>query len=1381
MGGEPTSLPTPPSTGHRAKENRAPRWHVNWSPQNQYRTFTNDDLLTTSASKSTPSKSILKKPTELLLPLIDASQRESTPEPSRPETDPNYLSSAVQTLADSDASLDDLIRAYSVLTARLRAHITFNSDTKCALLSPLRKHRTAVTEAIIRDLARCAVDPDTMEMSAEDIEEEEHIKEQRQPLHLPSPKSSPKKKRGTTAKKARYGRDLCTTCHSALKLLAVVFTLPAVFNIFNNAELSAILTEVLGIPLADQLPTPNSRKTYALSIWLLQTQRLPPSVLDGAADRIAHAIGRGIDGELGKEGKKGSASDGLKAIHDLCVYQPAIFVPKFEPLLPSMLTNLLASTLSLRTQACHALGGFARGLTTLPVSSLQSRISAAVVAHLTAPPPPSKSPTKSNEAAIVRTLRITLAATEVQNVAQGPVWALTTIAALLVLANSEAYAHDGARKVFCALLPLAVKHKKSSIRTLACTVWRCATWAYCQPLLPESDDFEPENKGGRRKLAKIEESRMELWTRLLQGMVDMGVGISTIAALLAETEHDMEENIGLAAGILKSMTIPGKNNHLPDAIDILARMVSYEAREMPWSWDKLLPRGLLSASPGLLTAEYTSLEAPVRTVLAQCPAVDDVRPLDREELAQSGTFDKLLGVWKECIACIGLRDDEPVLPNIVHIWHQLLKIHISAAKEKDDSDTNDCAVFAVEALVEILDDHNIDLTMKHRQVPCTDGPEPKNDMSNAALKIRLLRALWGATRQAFGASQLAGAAEKLLFTLMQGEDEFTDCGDVSRTEWATFCAEVSIVCDPDVILQFWKYDGADNSKWEWTREIRRTVWRCFATLWKEDKDGTWPAINYLLAVPFSTQQDCDLEGADLDLWEALLERGIDKALDYGFDVIAVLDHAASTLARDRSPTASGAARVADVLLSRLIRDDEFRELPDSLFELVNDILKSCYPPERRIRQQTLWTIRTVSRTIEFCPIEYVVDMLRSLQGGLCMWLSDEQQALSNEDYVYDMVNIYEVFLLKIRTLPRELDVLASTATIFVAPFTGREKHATGVGAAFLDFWKETYASDFPEPDQWPEEIEECLAAVGLTSRPATPARSVSPTPATPSSRFSDISTPPRPRKLPSTIHDSPESPVRVSYSLSSPSTPKRTPLRSVPGSQTSPHKRRRLDQGDKENESPVFVASFMDRLSSKKSMPSGGEDRSHKRRRLLDGSVEPVGILMTPRSLFGNEDEEEERVVAASLVRQEQGQDLQSSSRSNKRKRAVMEVVIVPPKSSSSTYNRARQNNLDVEVRSTAKVVRRGPSFSRKRSREDFDDSSSDDPFSDNPHTKSSSDDDPYLGQVTPSHVVSPVIRRKRQDDPPSSDDSVSSGSPVKGMVARRLQRVGSNGRVGVC
>lgn len=83
-------------------------------------------------------------------------------------------------------------------------------------------------------------------------------------------------------------------------------------------QLRFLLTNVLAIPMAQELPTINSRKTCALAVWLIQTMQLPTEVIEPAAPRIAYAIRRGIEGELGREGKKGAVNDGLKV--NICAY-----------------------------------------------------------------------------------------------------------------------------------------------------------------------------------------------------------------------------------------------------------------------------------------------------------------------------------------------------------------------------------------------------------------------------------------------------------------------------------------------------------------------------------------------------------------------------------------------------------------------------------------------------------------------------------------------------------------------------------------------------------------------------------------------------------------------------------------------------------------------------------------------------------------------------------------------------------------------------------------------------------------------------------------------------------------------------------------------------
>ncbi|KAJ7133006.1 hypothetical protein C8R46DRAFT_1140336 [Mycena filopes] len=1377
------------------KENRVPaplRPHVIWSPNNQYRTITPTPPQAppaTGVAKNLPTKSILKKRSEPLLPLIDAFQRETTPEPERPKFDATYLSSPVKTIIDPAASLDDLIRAYSVLAARIRANITLTTDSDASypILEPLRKNRVLLEEAMVRDIGRCLVDPETMhhDQTAEDMEEEACLKEH--PVLLPSPKKSPKKKKkGTTAKKARYGRDLCTTCHSAIKLLAVVFTLPAVSGVFTLPQLRSILTQVLAIPLADDLPTPNARKTYALSIWLLQSQRLPASILEKAADRIVFALRRGIEGELGKEGKKGSASDGLKAIHDLSIYQPSIFVPRFESLLPSVLANLLAQTAGIRAQACHALGG---------LSSLNTRIAAVVSSILdSSKSSPSKRSSPKEPA---------------QNVSQGPVWGLSVVASLLVLANSGAYADDETRRALIALLSVSQHHKKSSVRGLGSA--------------DESEVDDEQEKARSNRLAKIQHGRELFWTNA--------------------ADVSSEEILTRVAQILKFMSSKGGAN-LTSAFELLEKMVSFEPTDTEWNWNKLLPRGLFSASPGLLTAEFNALETPVRSIVAQCPDVYDVRSLSRDDVVQPAIFQKLVDMWKECLGHVGLQDEDPIPPRILSIWEHLLQVNTTALQEDEapDADTTEFAVLAVQIITEILLEPGIDITLKAGVSFCTDG---QTTLSNAALKLKLVRALWAIMRKVIPSPQLISAGEKLITALVEHDDEFTDCGEVSRAEWAMFCAEVLIVCDLEDLQDFWSYGE------KWTDETRSTVWRCFVEKWKEESECAWQGVDVLLAVPFTAQKSWELSDSDYDLWDTFLGYGIDKALDYGLDNVSVLDHIAAGIAKEYSPTSATSARIADTLLSHLDMR-EAREFPESLLEFVNDTLRSSYPPEPRNKLHAFWMLRTVTQKIETCPVEHAVDMLHLIEEGLCIWLLDEHQALTESEYAYDLVALYQGILLKVTTLPLHVSVLEAIGAI-LASGLGRENTPIEITDAFTGFWSSTYAK-LPVPAKgWPTDIQTCLGipdevdeldpddpwdkvslspafrgaqkvspngkevpvgspfklsnarfrSVSLEpadeieggSSPQEGASVVQPcrpvTPTTPVALRSRASTPPRPHKLPSAAQSSsptsPDSPVFAHYPPATPSTPKRTPN----GPKGSPNKRRKLD--NKENESPPYIASVLERIiaspssglnlavSKKHASPNEREEeRPTKRSKVEGASMGGDDLSLGPTTSRNDAEAEEERLVELSLMEREQ---------STLGAARFYERVLFDAVEDVFSFPSPPKRSDDAVTRPTSKVIVRrasssGSSSSLCKKRRRDSDEESDDPFSDDSNagerqpSESSSDDDTFFGQVTPFHVYSPALRRARDDDPPSSDDSNMSASPTKGVVSRRLQKTGSNGRL---
>ena len=157
-------------------------------------------------------------------------EREATPEPKDPLVNLEYLESPVARILAADAAIRDLIEAYNILSARLRASVSDDTDVDASwpLFQPMRKHRDALTDAICRDLGRALEDPLPEE------EPKEHVRA------LPSPEKSPKK-RGMTAEQAKHARDLCTCAHAVLKLLTLVFALPCIYGIFEGDSTPANL------------------------------------------------------------------------------------------------------------------------------------------------------------------------------------------------------------------------------------------------------------------------------------------------------------------------------------------------------------------------------------------------------------------------------------------------------------------------------------------------------------------------------------------------------------------------------------------------------------------------------------------------------------------------------------------------------------------------------------------------------------------------------------------------------------------------------------------------------------------------------------------------------------------------------------------------------------------------------------------------------------------------------------------------------------------------------------------------------------------------------------------------------------------------------------
>ena len=240
------SLPTPPGTSHRDRDLRLPGSRVAWSQQNQYFLITNSPKGAVPLPRhlENPAKSILKKGSQTFLPVPQEDPREITPEPEDPLANLTYLAWPVSQIINPKSSLRDLIEAYSILHARIRAAVTDSTDGDASwpLFQPLRKNTVTFVDAVVRDLGRALQEPDVSLIQDDEPPAVEFVEEcdvDETYSLLPSPRKSPKKKKkkGMSAAQVKNARDLCTVTHVVLRLLSIIFTLPAVYQLFTGRVL----------------------------------------------------------------------------------------------------------------------------------------------------------------------------------------------------------------------------------------------------------------------------------------------------------------------------------------------------------------------------------------------------------------------------------------------------------------------------------------------------------------------------------------------------------------------------------------------------------------------------------------------------------------------------------------------------------------------------------------------------------------------------------------------------------------------------------------------------------------------------------------------------------------------------------------------------------------------------------------------------------------------------------------------------------------------------------------------------------------------------------------------------------------------------------------
>lgn len=341
-----------------------------------------------------------------------------------------------------------------------------------------------------------------------------------------------------------------------------------------------------------------------------------------------------------------SANPVVQAVATLLTYQPAIFLPPLAEILPSVLTCLTSQNFALRTQAAHAILSISNALAHLPSpsTSLVESLSQTTINYLDEQrkgrnATQDLSPLGKAFSACINT------DTPAQS-AQSPMWALSVIAAMIVLSGAEALSQPRTIKFVLGHLQSAMGAKRrSTVRATTGIVWRALIWACVQ--LDKSDVTDEKKNSG--------------W-RVVRQIVDGAIGISLVAALVGQREPKAERILH-ALDVVGAMIKKGGKT-CEEAVEILDRLLcavgsSVEERKAgTWVDSKLLAEPLFDGT--FLEAEWKHLAPHVKDALTKGVKVSDVRPLGEDEVVEH--WDVLFTIWKAGVerAPLGESGDIPV-------------------------------------------------------------------------------------------------------------------------------------------------------------------------------------------------------------------------------------------------------------------------------------------------------------------------------------------------------------------------------------------------------------------------------------------------------------------------------------------------------------------------------------------------------------------------------------------------------------------------------------------------------------------------------------------------------------------------------------------------
>lgn len=283
-----------------------------------------------------------------------------------------HPTSLVSVILEGAEDLLTLEEAYSTLTLKVRevlygiGPLSQSAERQLrSVAEPIAEEAPALVRAITRDLRRLMGKVPHSEQSISSTPFR-GLQPETRPSHFPpSPGSTPTKK-GYSAAEIRYRRETSSVGAAVLRFLAALFNSPRLFCAFTEADLTALLEQVVMIPRTPVLPTPTPKRTYSTALVVLTHLRFPVEWVKPIKDKMIGALDSAWN-TLGNGGPPYAFKDSVAVkkeaflvLSQLIRTYPTIMIPAFASYIPGCLRELASKNEGIRRSASAALSSFVK-------------------------------------------------------------------------------------------------------------------------------------------------------------------------------------------------------------------------------------------------------------------------------------------------------------------------------------------------------------------------------------------------------------------------------------------------------------------------------------------------------------------------------------------------------------------------------------------------------------------------------------------------------------------------------------------------------------------------------------------------------------------------------------------------------------------------------------------------------------------------------------------------------------------------------------------------------------------------------------------------------------------------------------------------------------